>query len=72
VQPVNISRASIRQVMALALRTGLFGRIIMKIGEHNGPKCLTRSEVAPPMQILSLKLNVNAYINECLSKNNFK
>jgi hypothetical protein len=36
-EPTDVSRASIKQVLALALRKGLFWRALMKIETHNGP-----------------------------------
>jgi hypothetical protein len=38
VEPRDISRASVRQVLALVLRIGHFWRTLVKVGAHNEPK----------------------------------
>jgi hypothetical protein len=59
----GINRASIRQVLVVPLRTGLFSRVVMKTGAHNGPSvCLSASSdlklSPPPCQCLLLLNNI--------------
>jgi hypothetical protein len=57
--PRDISMASVRQVLALAMGTVLFWRAILKIGAHNGSSsCLsarTHPRFPPPFQLSIFK-----------------
>lgn len=56
VEPTNISRASVKQILAWVLRTGLFWRAVMKTGAQWSQwwsECLGQLEIVCPMSVLN-------------------
>jgi hypothetical protein len=63
-KPRDISRASVKHILALAIRTGFFGRFLVKLEAHNtpssGPSAWGDCKTLPPCAYL------RHYIGICL------